>query len=137
MKKRLSILVALVLTMVMSISVALAHITADSFSVKGRGFSISCWISDDEKDARASTTGGPGTYNKVWAWFYWIELDLTPSCPNYSGTNYDYIYGSTTASVDAPTLSGNKIYYRVESNHRGEYDGDYREYNHLVVTLSD
>lgn len=137
MKKKMFLLVALVLTMVMSVSIAMAHIASDSFSVKGHSFSISCWISDNEKQARASTTGGPGTYNKVWAWFYWIDLNLTPINPNYSGTYYDDLFSYTSASVDAPTLSGNKIYYRVESNHRGEYDGDYREYNHLVVTLSD
>ncbi len=138
MKKRLLILVALVLTMVMSISVALAHITTDSFSVKGRGFSISCWISDDEKDARASTTGGPGTYNKVSALFCWHDVNLPPYYSGYSGTSQDEVSGSTTASVYAPTLAGtSKKYYRVESNHRGEYDGDYREYNHLVVTDDD
>ena len=138
MNKKLSIVLALMLAMSVSLSGAFAiHITSSLFYVHDHSFSASCWISDNAKQASASTTGGPGTYNKVWATFYWIDLN-TGTVGTYPDSPPAVLYSNTSASINAPSLSGTtQQYFKVVSDHRGEYGGDYTEVHHLVVTLDD
>ncbi len=116
MKKRLSILVALVLTMVMSISVALADypvegtITIPAASAVGKN-----WISSNLRSAYAQTSGSTNTYVSVTATFYYIS----PS----EGADDETVIGSASiyirkTPVYAPSDSR---FYKVVSTHKATY----------------
>lgn len=121
MKKRLSILVALVLTMVMSISVALAEYKSEgSIILPAASASTKNAITDNRKDAYAWTHGSTNAYVSVVTIAYYYN----PSIDYYSTNNVPKASGSMNANNDAPDLSGSSYYYKVKSTHTASHDDD-------------
>ena len=119
MKRRLSILVAVVLTMVMSISVALAEYKSEgSIILPAASASTKNAIADNRKDAYAWTHGSTNAYVSVKTTVYYFN----PSTETYYSINIPKASGSINANNDAPNLSGSNYYYKVTSTHTASYD---------------
>lgn len=131
-KKAMGFVVAVVLVLCMALSVALAvdHYNASSFTVNNREFTVRCWISEDRMRAGAWTTGGTNTYNRVWAVYYWSD-----PVTQESDTIPDYLYSAISASVSSSSLEGTgRHYWKVVSDHKGEYGGASDTLYNLTVT---
>lgn len=121
MKKRISVLVAIVLIVIMSVSTALADYSCPNsdFFAGGRLFLVTTKITSNKKDAYAKTSGGTYTYDTVNATYYWLNM-ITDDVGHYSETKSAAIEIKSTAT----SLTGtNKIYYKIISNHSGSYEG--------------
>ena len=119
MKKRLSALVALVLTMVMSISVACADDYHNEGTIGLPGRSISCKnvITQNTKESYAWTSGGTSTYVSVEATYYIYNTFFQTK-----STAHDAKSSSIYARIDADSLVGtSEVYYKTVSNHYGSY----------------
>lgn len=137
MKKRVSFIIALLVSMVVSFSMAVADYDSNEQlipSVGGRDFYIKNGISDNRRDAYAKTTGGTNSYNSVTdADFYYLNY-TTHQAGHYLNRSGS---GSTTVKVDAPTLSygENKRYYEVISNHSGSFGAGSFTYTGLQTLI--
>lgn len=121
MRKRLSILVAMMLVLIVSVSTSLAAYESNgSIVLPGGGISVHNEISNNKKDSFARTSGPTNAYISVNVTFYYID---TVTGNTFSSTQ------SGSASVpsirkDAPTLGINYNYYKVKSVHTGSIDDD-------------
>ena len=118
MKKKLSIVVAMVLAAVISITSALAVTYESNGEIVLPGGSIFAHneIYNNKKDAFAKTSGPANNYLSVTGTFYYIKLS--------TGNTYSYTRSgstSTSSSVrkDADTLGSDYNFYMVKSVHAG------------------
>ena len=121
MRKRLSIFVALVLTMIMSISVAMAEYKSEgSIVLPAASATTKNAIVTGKQDAYAWTHGSTNTYVSVVTTAYYYDAYLDDFLINY----VTKASGSMNANNDAPDLSGNSYYYKVKSTHTASHDDD-------------
>jgi len=121
MKKKLSMLTALMLVIIMTMSTALADYNCppSNFTVSGRLFIVTATITSNKKNASAKTSGGTSTYDTVDASYYWLDM-----INDQVGHSSDNKSASIEIQSTAPSLSGTyKIYYKIISNHYGSYNG--------------
>ena len=120
MKKRTTILTALMLVLLMSVSTALAdyNCPTSDFWAGGRKFFVTATITTNKKEAFTKTSGGTSTYDTVYATYYWIDM-----INDQIGHSSDAKSSSIEIRSDAPSLSGtNKTYYKIISDHYGSYN---------------
>lgn len=121
MKKKLSILTALMLVIIMTVSTALADFNCplSDFYAGGMLFKVTATIATNKKTAFAKTSGGTGTYDTVNATYYWLDM-----INDQVGHSSETKSADVEIRSDAISLSGtNKIYYKIISNHYGNYSG--------------
>lgn len=121
MKKRLAVLVALMLTMVMSISVAMAEYKSEgSLSLPAASASTKNAIANSKQDGYSWTHGSTNAYVSVETIAYYYN----PYTEVYSSNSVPKASGSINASNDVPDLSGNNYYYKIKSTHTLHHDDD-------------
>lgn len=119
MKKKLSILVAMMLVMTMSVSTSLAVYENDgSIGFPGGNFSMHNEISDNKKDSFVGATGTTGVSLSVTATFYYVDTvtgNLYSTSQNGSISLPADSEEEPTLRKNAPTLGSDYNYFRVKS----------------------
>lgn len=119
MKRRVTIIIALVLALVLSVSTALADFSQQkSMSVSGASAVGKSWISSNLRSAYAQTSGSTNAYVYVYATFDYASPSEGGASITVSG--YSSVFVKKTP-VGAPSDS---LFYRVSSYHTLSYNGD-------------
>lgn len=123
MKKKMSIIVAFVLIVVMSVSTAMASYYSDgSIVLPGGTVTAHNEVYNNKKDAYAKTNGQTNSYISVSITGYYI---YTPTGHTYETQPQSGSLSGVYIRRDAPSRGSDEYYYKIKSVHTGSIADDY------------